>query len=340
MSIRMIQVVVPKRHDVELRDAMADRPAGASWTSEAQGDMLQAWILVRSEEAERVADRLVDMFGAVEGFRIVQAPVLTSIPRVEETAGANGEGEADEGKAQRAYARVSRHELLENIEASIKINRVYLSMVSLSAVVAAIGLVRDNVAVVIGAMVIAPLLGPNIALGLATTLGYDSLLRRAIRANLLGLGLALLISLTLPIFVTVDPSVSELNSRTQVNLTDITLALASGAAGALAFTTAAPAALVGVMVAVALMPPTVAIGLFAGIGEFHLARGAATLLAVNVICVNLAAVVTFLLQGISPANWWEKGKARRATHRAIFAWSLMLLLLVLMLVSTKGEAPA
>ena len=86
--------------------------------------------------------------------------------------------------------------------------------------------------------------------------------------------------------------------------------------------------LIGVMVAVALMPPLVVAGLLLGAGHLAEAAGAAELLAVNIVCVNLAGVATFLAQKIVPARYWEAERARKATRTAALLWSLLLLALV------------
>ena len=85
------------------------------------------------------------------------------------------------------------------------------------------------------------------------------------------------------------------------------------------------------MVAVALLPPTVTFGMLIGSGHVSLAFGALLLLFVNIICVNLSAVATFLFQGVQPLNWWEANKARRSTKLAIFLWSFLLVLLALLI---------
>jgi uncharacterized membrane protein len=105
--------------------------------------------------------------------------------------------------------------------------------------------------------------------------------------------------------------------------------LASGAAGALSFTSAAPAVLIGVAVAVALMPPLVVFGLLLGAGDYSLALGALLLFLANLICVNLAGVVTFLSQGIEPRTWWEAKNAKEATVIAIVGWILLLAMLII-----------
>jgi uncharacterized membrane protein len=120
----------------------------------------------------------------------------------------------------------------------------------------------------------------------------------------------------------------ELLARTNVGLDSVALALASGAAAVLSITTGLPSVLVGVMVAVALLPPAAALGLMLAGEQFTLATGAGLLLAVNVVCLNLSAKLVFLIRGVRPRTWWEKKKARRATvvYIAIWIFSMIILL--------------
>ena len=142
---------------------------------------------------------------------------------------------------------------------------------------------------------------------------------------------ALVIAVLAGVLLPVDPTVSEIAGRTDVSLGDIVLALAAGAAGTLAFTQGLSAAVIGVMVAVALLPPIVAAGLLVGAGEMALSYGAFLLAAVNVTCVNLAGVVTFLAQRVRPRTWWEAERATRAAKVAVASWIGMLLLLGLLI---------
>ena len=217
------------------------------------------------------------------------------------------------------------------------IEAVYLAMTVLSTVVGAIGLRHNSVAIIIGAMVIAPLLGPNMALALGTALGDLTLLRRAILTAMAGIGTAMALSVIIGVLMRVDPALSEMASRTRVSIGDIVLALASGCAGALAFATGVATTLIGVMVAVALLPPLVTCGLLLGNGRPAMATGALSLFLMNLICVNLAGVATFLVQGIRPASWWEKDRAVKATRVAIGLWLALLAALIgLILLSQKG----
>lgn len=312
------------------------------WTHPLDGDRRSAAILIDAEKVEDLTDKLTANFGSTPGFRIVILAVEATLPRITDEPKPDSEASTDRDQKPRTIGatRISRDELLEDIDSSTKVNAVYLAMVGLSALVAAIGLIRDQVAVVIGAMVIAPLLGPNVALSLSTILGDTSMLRRALKTNAIGVGLALALALVMGLLLNPDPTTPELAARSHVGLSDLVLALASGAAGTLAFTSGAPSTLVGVMVAVALMPPTMAVGLHAGAGHLREAGQAATLLLANIICVNLAGTLTFALMGVRPRTWWEANRASLATKRAVALWLVLLLGLILLLVfSPFHEVP-
>ena len=82
------------------------------------------------------------------------------------------------------------------------------------------------------------------------------------------------------------------------------------------------------MVAVALMPPAVTIGLMLSVGQFHHALGATLLLAVNIVCINLAAKLVFLVRGVRPRNWLDARKAKQSQLLYIVIWIVLLALLV------------
>ena len=205
-------------------------------------------------------------------------------------------------------------------------------MTILSTIVVAIGLQTNNVAVIIGAMVIAPFLGPNVALALSTCLADRKLGENALKTLSGGIFIVIFLSLCLGYFFETDVYIPEISSRTQVHLLDIVLALASGCAGVLAFTTGASSAVIGVMVAVALLPPLTVCGLLLGAGNYHDSMGALLLFFTNIICINLAGVATFLGQGVSPRVWWQANKAKKATRKALLLWSISLGLLAMIII--------
>jgi uncharacterized hydrophobic protein (TIGR00341 family) len=269
-------------------------------------------------------DAVQQRFGETEEFRVVLLPVEASLPR---------QVPEENDKVLRLHRidgsgyRVSREELYTEVSEGTQLTPVFLCMTGLSAVVAAIGLLRDDLVVLIGAMVIAPLLSPNVTLALATTLGDFAMAKGALKAQAVGVAIAAVLSVLIGHVLGVDPHVQTVASRTHVGPADIALALAAGAAGTLAFTSGLPSAIIGVMVAVALLPPLVAAGLLLGAGHPDLALGALLLLSANVICVNLSGVVTFFVQGVRPRVWWKAERAKKATKRALVLWVALLAVL-------------
>lgn len=342
MALRLIQAFLPADELDAVDELLEDRSTLDCWKQELAGGIGLARILLPSEETEALSDALVERFGTRDSFRILLLPVEATIPAPEEEEperedeGEEAEGGEGEESKEKTPLRVSREELYQDISDAATLRPVYLVTVGLSAVVASVGLIRGDVAIVIGAMVIAPLLGPNVALALASTLGDGKLAKVAGRAILAGVGLALALSVLVGAIFPVNPEVPELLSRTEPGLSDIAVALAAGSAGALAYTTGLPAAIIGVMVAVALLPPLVATGLLAGAGLWPLAIGAFLLVVTNVTCVNLAAVVTFLAQRVGPRTWWEEEQAKRATRLALVSWVVTLAALVVAILLARG----
>jgi uncharacterized hydrophobic protein (TIGR00341 family) len=154
-------------------------------------------------------------------------------------------------------------------------------------------------------------------MSLATTLGDFTLLRRAVITNILGLAVAFGCAVGIGFIFQIDAAIPAIASRTKTGSDDILLALAAGSAGTLAFTQGLSGAVIGVMVAVALMPPLVVSGMLLGEGYMASAFGALLLTTANLICINLAGVATFLAQGVRPRSWWEAERAKKATWQAI-----------------------
>jgi uncharacterized hydrophobic protein (TIGR00341 family) len=323
MALRLIEMVLQEKDGAEVRELLKEQKVLEHRQVRLPDGEVLVRILLDAEQSESVLDLLGERYAGEDGNRVVILPVEATLPRAEPVPepAATPDQPAPEEKSPE---RIGREELYEDIKDAARCSRIYLAMVVLATVVAAIGLYYNSVAIIIGAMVIAPLLGPNVALSLATTLGDLSLLRRALLTALAGIATAMVLSVVIGVLLHVNPASPEVASRNAVGVGDIVVALASGCAGALAFTTGVSATLIGVMVAVALLPPLVTFGLLLGSGHPTPAMGALSLFMMNLICVNLAGVMTFLVQGIRPATWWEKDRASKATRIAIGLWVALL----------------
>lgn len=292
-------------------------------------------VFIDSGQSEGLMDHLAKAFTTLPGFRLVLIPVEAAIPRAYPPSDVPAAQTAEPETV--GTTRINREELYADIVASTRLSNVYLSMVVLSTLVAAIGLLKDNVAVIIGAMVIAPFLGPNVALALSTCLADYDLGKNGFRTLVVGVAIAFFLSVALGLSLEVDPTVGEIASRTRASMSDIVLAMASDSAGILAFTTGVSATLIGVMIAVALLPPLTVSGLLMGAGQFHDSFFAFLLFITNIICINLSGIITFLIRGISPRTWWEADKARRSTHKALLIWSVTLVLLIAVIILWKTD---
>ncbi|HUW67858.1 MAG TPA: TIGR00341 family protein, partial [Candidatus Nanoarchaeia archaeon] len=318
-----------------VQQAFKDRKILDMWQERFSKDLIHIKILLPTEETEEVLDLLEKHISMVDGYRILLLHVEASLPRPEPPKKEITKESQPEQKTNSKKSRISREELYVDIDASIKLSKIFIILALLSSVVAAVGILQDNVAVIIGAMVIAPLLGPNLALSLATTLGDIDLARRAMKANAAGILAVLSFAALIGYLFKFDPAIPQIISRSKVGLGDIILALAAGSAATLSMTTGVSSALIGVMVAVALLPPLVVLGMLLGSGNWVLATGAGMLVLVNLICINLAGVMTFWIQGIQPRKLWEAGRATKATKVAMMLWTLLLIALVLILFSQR-----
>ncbi|MDQ3836722.1 MAG: TIGR00341 family protein [Thermoproteota archaeon] len=196
-------------------------------------------------------------------------------------------------------------------------------MILVATVVALVGLVTNNVAVIIGAMLISPLLGPISSIAANLVLGRQGSAKESAvfttKMILSSIAIAAILTAILSLFHHVDIT-PEIQSRTDTNPIFILVAVMLGVAGGLAMLTAIPEVIVGVAIAVALIPPSTTLGICLGLGSAQVAEGASLVLLSNILGLIIGLMMTFLLKRISPRGPQEKQKATQS-HRI----SIMLL---------------
>ncbi len=348
--LRLIEMILPESDLNDLKDILKDQrpinlwvqPLTEIWIypegdegAELVQNSIMIKVLLREENTEKLLDTLERKFSQSNGFRINLISLAASVPLPQALQAPQAKKE--EKKDKKENERISRQELYSAIEDNAKVSKVYLALMVFSSIVAAIGLLGNNPVVIIGAMVIAPLLGPIMALSLAITIADRPLARNALMASMAGLALAVGISALLGYFFLADPMNIEIASRAEVNLVDIALALASGGAGALALTSGLSGALIGVAISASLVPPLVIFGLMLGSGNIYIALSAVMLFLVNLICINLAGTAVFISQGIRPSTWWEAKRARKETSIAILIWMVLLIMLAIIIHLSQSE---
>ncbi|GAB3671011.1 TIGR00341 family protein [Halopiger thermotolerans] len=233
-------------------------------------------------------------------------------------------------------ARTSRQVLRTKADELTPPFLIYAVMLLISAVVATAGLLSDSPAVVIGAMVIAPLLGPALAANVGIVTGDDRLKRTGFVYQVIGVTAVVVASIGLAMLARaagLEPAgvdivaATELEERVAPNLFSLAVALGAGIAGILSLTRGFSEAIVGVMIAAALIPPSAAVGITVAWGMYGAAIGAAALVIVNLLSINLAALGTLWVAGYRPQGLFEVSPTRRPTYvyATIFGVALLAL---------------
>ncbi|MEZ5720727.1 MAG: TIGR00341 family protein [Paracoccaceae bacterium] len=327
MSERLVQLVVDPGDADAVCGGLAGLSADSWFRFSAENDRVVIVAALNEVDTQETLDAISDALDGRGNWRLVALPIEASLPETDDE-------EEQERIAQRETAR-AREEIYDDIRAGTALTLDYLVLTALATVVAAIGLAEDQTAVVIGAMVIAPLLGPIIAFAFAVTLGLAPLMLIAVRTLGAGLGVAVGAALLLGLVTRggVDPIVSAYDAP--LSLVTVALPLASGAAAALMVARGQTSALVGVMVAAALLPPLSAFGLLLGAGQWLPAAKALATVVVNIAAINLAAQVVFRLKGIRPRRW--ESAAHATSHWLSLGASAALVALLALAVYAFGH---
>ncbi|SNC73382.1 uncharacterized hydrophobic domain-containing protein [Kytococcus aerolatus] len=189
----------------------------------------------------------------------------------------------------------------------------FLVQMALATAIATLGVVTDSTAVVIGAMVVAPLMIPIMGVGLSLGMGWPRRLGNSLAVA--GLGIAVALACAFLIVRALDPGLSvvantQIASRTAPSVPDLLIAVASGAAGAFALSRRGlSTSLPGVAIAIALVPPLAVVATCLEQAAWAEAGGAALLFVTNVVCMAAASGLTFVLSGVVPV--WSLDLNRR-----------------------------
>ena len=226
-----------------------------------------------------------------------------------------------EQESERGGDRISREELQAKADSLASGIGTYVLMTVISAVIATAGLLLDSPATVVGSMVIAPLIGPAMSAAIGTVVDDEDMFRRGVRMQVLGVVVAVaaatLFAFALRTLALVPPGLdplelAEVSERLAPNVLVLVVAIGAGIAGIVSLMTGVSATLVGVMIAVALIPPAAAVGIGIAFQIPRLVIGAGVIVAVNVLSINLSALVVLWYEGYRPQRWFREDDARAA----------------------------
>jgi len=214
--------------------------------------------------------------------------------------------------------RQQRVDLVDRIQQSSEWDIDFIALIVLSTMIAALGLLQNSGAVVIGAMLVAPLMTPLLGMGLSLVQGNKLLVRKASRTVLLGFITAWFLGIILAILVPGSSVTSQMVMRGSPGLPDIIIAFLSGMAAVYAMgrphlTSALP----GVAIAASLVPPIATSGLATTLGNYTLATGSALLFLTNIVAIVLGGAFAWWVTGFRDAH--EHGGFERWTPRVVGA---------------------
>lgn len=214
--------------------------------------------------------------------------------------------------------QVDQAEVIERRRTDGALSEHYLFMTAMSGGIAVLGLLLSSPAVVIGAMLLSPLMGPIMGLGFALAIGDWGWLKRSVRTLLIGSVLAVLLCGLLVFLSPIQTVTSEIASRTRPNLFDLFVALFSALAGAYAMIRGREGAIVGVAIATALMPPLAVVGFGLATANWTVFSGALLLFVTNLLTIALTAFSMAKLYGFRSNLTKGQTKAQNFAVAAVF----------------------
>ncbi|MBN1412100.1 MAG: TIGR00341 family protein [Spirochaetales bacterium] len=239
---------------------------------------------------------------------------------------------------------IGKYEAYETVVAGSTDTIEYYVLLILSCLIATFGLFQDSPAVIIGAMIVAPLMGPLFGFSAGVLWGSGKVLREAVFTLFKGVILVLAVTAALSFFIPGTTFTNEMLTRCRPSLFDIMIAICCGLVGAYAYvnkriSTAIP----GVAISVALMPPLCTMGICIGLQRWDLLIGSSTLFVINLISISISALVVFYFVRLHPQadDSAEFGKAKiRALSQFIISFLILIVIsipLVFYMMSTFQE---
>ncbi|TAN44016.1 MAG: TIGR00341 family protein [Nitrospirae bacterium] len=229
---------------------------------------------------------------------------------------------------------VNHKAVIKDVYLAVDISAGYFLMLTIANLIALLGLITNSVAIIIGAMLISPLMGPILSSGFAFITGDTTIGRKALKKVAYSVGLTILISALFTYLTPLQEVTGEITARTKPNLYDLIIAVLAGAAGAIAICTRKNyiTTVTGVAIATAVIPPLSVAGFGIGVWNPSIAFGGFFLFFTNFVAIILATCIVFYTYGFKPGITTEIEKAR--LKRRIYAFATILFVISIPLLYT------
>jgi len=300
--VKQLQVSVPKKLKDEAKEILENYSSDISSNEAEKNDeeIVEFTVTAESEDIDELTQDLKDIEDLDNGdlsIRVIKQESL--IRKGQETRGSS--------------SILSQEELYSKAQESAEFDTAQWGLIGLSSIIAAFGLASDNLIVVIGAMMLAPLLSPFVSGALSLTVGDRKLMISSLKAGIISVLIAVALS-----FVAVIPFPVNMNPTLQLvstpSIISILLAVFVGAAAALTFATGLRDEIAGVAVAIALVPPISSIGIGLRMGDLGLVANASTVASMNMLAVIISGYLCFKILGLKPSTYYKKKQAQKIKY--------------------------
>ena len=325
--MKQIQVTVPAGDGANLIERLTEVISPSQITIVKGSDTCLILLTVASTRTGFVLDLLNESgIGRVKG-RISILDITTTIPKIRPR------------KQDKFLRRISLEELGQDVAGLAKLNFNYISLIILSSILAAMGLITDNHITLVASMIVAPLMGPIVAMVYGAVASDQKILKEGLISEGIGAISSIFIGFIIGLIYKLsqnDPS-SFIIARGEPNLVDLLIAIASGLTAGICFVSGVSLALVGVAAAASLLPVTVNVGIALGMFEWRLVFGSLILFITNVVCVHLGCMIVFWIRKVEPPQVVKKAKAKRSLRMQLIGFGIILVLVALPIVQTSVQ---
>ncbi|PSH01231.1 MAG: TIGR00341 family protein [Nanohaloarchaea archaeon SW_10_44_10] len=302
LCVKQLQVTVPGKFKEEVKEILEDYSSDVSVSEAEKNDeeVVEFHVTAGSDQIDDLSDELKDI-GDLEsgGLTINVIKQESQIRKGQKTKGGS--------------SILSQAEIYSQAQEAAVFNRAEWSLVALSSIIATYGLIADNIIVVIGAMMVAPILSPFVSGALSLNIGDKKLLKQSLKTGSTSFLLAVLASAiaAAPLPVTGNPTLTLVS---QPSIVSILLSVFVGAAATLTFVTGMRDEMAGVAVAIALIPPIASIGIGLKLADIEIVLNSFAVAGMNAFSIVASGFLCFHLLGIRPSTYYRKKQAEKIRY--------------------------
>ncbi len=300
--MKQLQISVPLETKETVQEILEDYSSEISVSDAEKNDknIAQFTLTVKSEQIDELTDRLKSLKDIESGDLSISVLKQESLIK---------KGRATEGSG----TMLSHEEVYSKAKESATFNIAERALIGISAVIAAYGLVSNNIIVVIGAMMLSPILAPFVSGALSLNVGDKSLMMKALKTGLLSALISVSAATVALLPFSIQPN-ELIYLITSATMYSILLSLFVGVAAALTFVTGLRDQIAGVAVAIALIPPLASVGIGLRLLDFVIVLNSLTVAFMNMSAVILASFATFWALNFEPSTYYKQRQAHKIRY--------------------------